>query len=176
MTLIGNVQDLGIDPYASIFLNFKLVGHMGTQITSQVESSFVPKIKSTSVQTDANGDFSVTLEANEAYRRKTYYKLEVEDRTFFLYIPKNADKVNIRCVLNEIDYDGIATVSNLALKNTYVYTTDFLQKFEKFILNIPQALTRAEESMCEKFVSTASFNEDEKSPDVIELNKQLGSL
>lgn len=176
MTLVGNIKDLGISPYSSITLTFELIGHMGTKIVSVLETGNIPQIQDTETTTETDGSFSVTLDANEAYKRKTYYKLTVSNRSFLIYIPKNSEKINIKCVLNEIDYDDIAELHDLADGVLYDFNENFIKKFEKYILNQPQNLTRAEEKMCEKFLNTADLDNTEKSTDTIQLDNKLGSL
>lgn len=175
MTLVGNIKDLGFNS-SIVSMTFTLVNSMGKKIYAQSEDMNIPIFSEETISSLENGDFSIELIANETIKRNSTYKLKMGGISFTLYIPKTADKINILCVINKIDYDGIANIYDHSTGMYYEYDMNFAKKFEKYILSQKQNLTRAEEKLCEKFVALVNLPEDEKSPDILQLNKYLGSI
>ncbi len=175
--VIGNLKDLGLTAFDTIDITFELVNKLGKSVSLQNEQQYF-SVKSTfTTTTDTYGNFTIELLENGNINRTTFYKVTIADTDSFLIdVPKGDTDVNILCLVNQIDYDGIVTITETITGDVFVFDEKFIKKMNSFFNGEKPYLTRAEEKMIDKYTYIANISKEKRCSDVDKLDKYLSTI
>ncbi len=176
--IIGNLQRLGLSSFDTIDISFSLVNKLGQPINLQSENSTFTQNTPYTTTSNNYGDFSIQLFKNSNIKRDTFYNVKIGDslNNFTIYIPDGENAVDILCLTNKIDYDGILTIKDCINGMEYKYNDKFLLKIQAFFVDKKCYLTYSEKKMIDKFLSMAELPIENRCDDVKALDKYLGEL
>ncbi len=176
-TIVGNLSDLGFVDIANITINFILVNKFGKPIKTQTEFMANTLQTTFSTTSDSNGDFSISLFENGNINKETYYQVTVgSNNSFNIYIPLGDTDVDILCLVNRIDYDGIVSIEDSINGDVYRFTDDFISKFNAFLENKTIHLSRSEEKLIDKYVALINIPKERRCSDIDELDRHLTTI
>lgn len=176
--IIGNLQRLGFTTYDTVDISFSLVNKLGKPISLQSEMSIFTQNKTTTITSNNYGDFTIELFKNSNIKRDTFYNVKIGGDTqgFNIYIPDGENAVDILCLVNQIDYDGILTIKDAITGMDYIYDDKFIDKLNSFFMDKKIYLTYAEKKMIDKFLSIAELPIENRCDDVLALDKYLATI
>lgn len=176
---MGNLSELGFTDFDTVDITFELVNRFGKKVSLQNETNFNLTSRSNfSTTTNSYGDFNCELLENSNINRQTYYKCTIgSNEPFNFFLPKgNSEEVNILCLTNEIDYDGVLTIKESITGDVYIFEESFIKKFDQYLLGKNPHLTRAEEKLIDKYSALINIPIDQRCSDIAELDKYLATI
>ena len=176
--IIGNLQDLGISDYANQDITFTLTDRLGQPISVQSVSTTYTDQSSFTTTTDDYGYFTINLFKTTNTNAEVYYKVKIDSSTtiFNITVPDGDNPINIICLTNRIDYDGILKIFDTLDDHEYIFDDKFISKLDSYLKDNKIYLPHNERRMIDKFMSIADIPVENRCDDVAALDQYLSTL
>ena len=175
--VVGNLQDLGIDTYSNITIEFTLVNRFDKPISVQTENTFTVISKSSYTTTsDTSGNFACEILENSHIKRMSYYRCAIGDLTPFLFVlPQGQNDANLLCLVNQIDYDGVLNITETTTGDSYTFNEAFIAKIDRYLMGKEVYFSSNEEKLLDKYTAYI-HNTSSRCADIDALDKHLATI